>query len=342
MLISIVIAAYNVEKYVARCLNSVLNQNFNDYEIIIVNDCSTDRTLQIINEIASENDKIKVINKDKNEGLSEARNSGLSIASGKYVAFIDGDDFVEKNTYKTCCIYAESINADEVVFESTYDKKNGEQWYMSVNSSKDVYSTESEINDYFREMIGAEPKSTSDYQIGFTPWGRIYRRAVLVTNRVKFISERKYIYEDLVFALNIMPYIKKVGIVHEPFYHYCENDNSLTKKIDINRYYRIKEMYNYIKTLEIYKRISSELDIKYRFNRTMLAYIRLSIIQLCIAKRLDVVNKISKDEMCSQVIEGYPINKLPFKQRIFAYMLKHRYCKMMYLMIRLKMKGIGK
>jgi glycosyltransferase involved in cell wall biosynthesis len=333
-MLSVIVAAYNVEPYIKRCLDSLVEQTIEDYEIIVVNDQSTDGTLNVIEAFAEKYDNIRIVDKKSNEGLSEARNSGIKIAKGKYCAFVDGDDFVEKDTYQCCCELAEKMYADEVVFESVCDKKNGEQVYMPVRSSKDVYSTEEEMKLYFKEKIGAKPKNPSDYEIGFSPWGRIYRLSVLRDNNIEFISERKYIYEDLVFAMRVAKYIRRAAILHRVFYHYCENENSLTRKVDLNRYYRVKTMCQYIQHLEIYKQYESDSDFLERYHRTILGFIRWSIMQLGSVDDKEHIKMIVQDELCTRVLQKYPIHKLPIKQRIFAFLLKHRCYVLLYCMVK--------
>ena len=96
MKISVIIIAYNIEEYIERCLKSVLMQSLSEIEIIIINDGSTDNTLKIINELVINDNRVKIINK-KNSGIIEARKSGIEIASGEYILFVDGDDWLELN-----------------------------------------------------------------------------------------------------------------------------------------------------------------------------------------------------------------------------------------------------
>lgn len=109
--ISIIIPVYNSEKYIRRCLNSILNQTFQDFEIILIDDNSKDNSLKIICEIEKTyKDKIKILKNDKNIGAGASRNKGLKIASGEYITFIDSDDYIEKNTLKR--MYESCVNTD--------------------------------------------------------------------------------------------------------------------------------------------------------------------------------------------------------------------------------------
>jgi len=340
MMMSIIVAAYNVEKYIKRCLDSLIAQTLDDFEIIVVNDSSTDRTLMLVTSYMEENRNIVIIDKAINEGLSEARNSGLRLAKGKYVAFVDGDDFVEKETYQECCEFCEKYALDEAVFESTYDRSNKEKLYMQVDATRTIYSTPEERKLYFEEMVGSLPDSKSDYQIGYTPWGRIYRRNILLENGIYFVSERKLIYEDLLFALNATPHMKKIGILKKPFYHYCENISSLTTAVRPDRYDRVKQMYLYLKNTVPYRdMLFREDNVNLRFRRTMLSYIRLCIMQLAMDKRhKDKIKHILTDDFCCEVLRDYPVMKLPAKQAVFAMLLKYK----LYFGLQVILKLYGK
>lgn len=322
--VSLIVAAYNVEKYIARCLDSLTCQTLLDIEVIVVNDASTDRTLEIINQYSGRDSRIHIIDKKTNEGLSLARNTGLRQAEGEYVAFVDGDDFVEADTYGECCRLADKAGADCVVFASVYDRLDGSRMVMPLNSSKDYYGSD-EKNLYFAEMLGTQPQETSDYAIGFAPWGRIYRRETLISNNICFISERKLIYEDLMFSLNVTPHLETVCLINKPFYHYCENEGSLTKRASAERYQRVSEMYDYIKKQPKYHHIFENSDLLLRFQRTIFSYVRLCIIQLSHDDAgKEALKEILGDSMTREVIGCYPVMKLPFKKRVFAFLTKHK------------------
>lgn len=342
MLVSVVVAAYNVEKYLDRCIKSLVNQTLNnEIEIIIVNDCSEDNTLSIAKKYSYENENIIIINKEENQGLSEARNSGLALARGKYVAFVDGDDYVEINAYKSCYDYMETNNLEMAVFESTYDRTNGDKIYMKINSSQDLFRGDEVKTIYFKEMIGALPNAKTDMQIGFSPWGRMYKRSVLTENNLKFQSEREILYEDLFFALDTVGYLGSVGILHEPFYHYCENRESLTRKINPKRYDRVKNMYNYLKKNDMYyDMLFLDEETNLRFRRTMIAYIRLCIMQLSTDKQCkQCIDAVISDDVCEEVFKRYPYQKLPFKQGFFCYLIQNKFKKLVYLMTKWHMRN---
>lgn len=123
--ISVIVPVYNTGRYLERCLNSIMAQSFQEIEIIIINDCSTDDSLEIIKKYINDDKRAILINKEKNEGVSSARNTGIKIATGKYVQYIDGDDWVEKDFLKNMYEFAEKENLDIVVSDYCEDYFDG-------------------------------------------------------------------------------------------------------------------------------------------------------------------------------------------------------------------------
>lgn len=321
MKVSVVIAAYNVEKYIARCLKSIQEQTYKNIEILVVNDCSMDKTEYICSEICQHDNRIVLINKEKNEGLSEARNTGLDKATGEYITFVDGDDYIERDTIENCVRAIDKYKADEIVFGSSFDRQNGQNYLMKMTHSLDYYQGNS-MNIYLNESLGSLPHEESDRNIGITPWGRVYNKHILDSHKLRFISERKYIYEDLTFFLLSTPHINSVVIIDKPFYHYCENEGSLTQRTDLTRFYKVKDMYRYIKCTYV-DLIFKDKETQLRFERLMLSYIRLSVMQIgkC-DKSVKLIRNICNDEFTKEIVKSYPIKELPLRQRIFAWLLK--------------------
>lgn len=321
--VSIIVAAYNVENYICRCIESLVNQTYQNIEIIVVNDKSTDSTVEKCHYLQKKDKRIIIVSKSINEGLSEARNSGLQFATGEYVTFVDGDDFIEAETIGDCVKRMEATNADELVFGSQYDKRDGSIYKMPLISSSKEYAGKISMKQYFKECIGSLPAACCDRDIGFTPWGRIYKNKIIKENGLKFISERKIIYEDLMFFLTVTPYINKVAILNKAYYHYCENEYSLTKNCDSRRFNRVKSMYEYLKK-NYYNYLFKDKEINIRFKRTIISYIRLSVMQLASDDNcVKAIKLICKDSMTREILNGYPFYKLPVRQAVFVFLLKY-------------------
>ena len=225
--ISIIVPVYNIEKYLSQCIESIINQNYKNIEIILVNDGSTDKSGDICDSYSLKDNRIKVIHK-KNEGVSIARNTGLKVATGEYIAFVDGDDLVHKD------IYTKLIN---VINNSKYDLvmcRFYRSFFNEENKIEDepLEEGEYERNEVFEKlilpMIGNDFKNTGKTLIMGAIWRCLYKKEIIKKNKIEFPVIN--IAEDMLFHLNYLGYCNYVYVEKEPLYYYRYNNNSATKK----------------------------------------------------------------------------------------------------------------
>ena len=241
--VSVIIPVYNVEKYLHRCVDSVLNQTFTDFECILVDDGSPDRCPQICDEYAKKDKRIKVIHK-QNKGPSDARNAGLDIAIGNYIYFVDGDDYVELSLLERLLEEIRNSGADVIAFG--YRKE-----YEDTNLSCDVkfmpfeYKLESQ-QDYLDFICKIVLPRTVNWEVCF----KLFKTSIIRENQVKFCNKSN-IAEDLHFFLCYLLSTKKVKVIDDVLYHYTRQSNSITHSIikpRINEYVDLNEnFYNYIR-----------------------------------------------------------------------------------------------
>lgn len=236
---SFIVAVYNISKYINRCMDSLLNQTIKDYEIIVVNDGSTDDSLEKIRKYEQ---VIKIVNKE-NGGLASARNKGMEVATGEYCVFIDGDDFVKRD-------YLEIFDK-KIAKNNTLDIVMG--GYTSLNNNKEKkveYNDLLNIVQYqniYLKMIGPSSKESSFKRYTMSVWGKCYRRKFLIDNHISFKSERQYISEDLVFHTDILRFKPTISFVINVGYVYVNNDyESLTRIYKEDRILREIELHNYL------------------------------------------------------------------------------------------------
>lgn len=218
--ISVILPIYNGEKFLKRCITSIISQEYKNLELILINDGSTDETRQICEEYKSIDSRIKLINK-KNEGVSKARNSGLEIATGKYVAFIDSDDWLEKETYGNAIKKMEEKNIDILKF--SYIKEYGKvrkSYNYTINTNVVIQK-----KDYDKKVY---PYMFSTYDMSSVCM-TIFKREIL--DNIKFDSNLKY-GEDFLFTTQAI--VKSESIYVDPnfYYHYFCNNESATNKRD--------------------------------------------------------------------------------------------------------------
>jgi len=215
---SIIVPVYDVEQYLENCINSVLNQSFRNFQLILVDDGSKDSSGEICDRFAQKDSRVKVIHKP-NAGVSAARNTGIDIATGQFICFIDSDDWIESEYLQK--IVDEIYDFDILFFGSVWHYEDGCSRSLSLQNSeykKDIYTgifhlLENDIDiNYF----------------GFT-WNKVFRRDIIEQYRIRFI-ENLAISEDEVFTLNYCNHIKSLKIIDVPLYHYLWKSQGLTHK----------------------------------------------------------------------------------------------------------------
>lgn len=322
--ISVIVPVYNVERYLERCVKSILEQSLKDIEIILVDDGSPDNCPAICDRYESQYENIKVIHKE-NQGLGFARNSGMEIASGEYLAFVDSDDFVELNMYENLYTTAINENADAVISGGFIDERaDGTTFANHIMKTVDVF--DGNTRQLALEMLGSKPEFRRDYIYEPSSCKGVYKRSVICDNGIRFHSERELISEDYIFHLDLFQVTRKVVFVPECYYHYCQNGISLTRTYHENRFRRNIQFYNYI-TQRLMDLKYSSADIQYA-NRMLLARARVAVSQiskhyrLCDYQLKKEILAVCNEPKLQEVLGVYPIQKLPLKQRVFVMGMK--------------------
>lgn len=234
--ISIIVPVYNVEKYLRRCIESIIYQSLKDIEILIVNDASPDNSLKIIQEYMKKDKRIILINKEKNEGLASARNSGLKIAKGEYILHIDSDDWIEQDYFKD--IYDLAIkNKSDIVVSDFYTDYGGEK----IIYRTDQYGkTGEELNK--REVIENLGNRGSAYAV----WNKLVKREIYENNKIKFLDGISA-GDDLLVTPILFYNSNKIIKLSKAYLHYMQNPNSITKK---PKYSALADIYYSVNKLE--------------------------------------------------------------------------------------------
>lgn len=215
-MVSIIIPAYNVEKYIERCVRSAMNQTMKEIEIIVVNDGSTDKTKTIIENMALKDKRIKIINK-KNGGLSSARNTGISQAKGEYIQHLDGDDWIERETCEELYKLAKENDLDIIISDFYKDYDNGK--ILKIESFKFEENIVLDSNICLKELN----ESNTNVNI----WTKFIRRRLYIDNSIQHL-EGINLGEDLVTTPKLLAISKKIMKKKKAYYHYIFNPNSIT------------------------------------------------------------------------------------------------------------------
>lgn len=330
--ISVIVPSYNVEQYIERCLNSILEQDFDDFEIIIVDDGSTDKTGEIADNYAKKFRKVRVIHK-KNEGLGFARNTGIEKASKDYIIFIDSDDYIEKNMlsnlYKTIVKNAADVCYSDF-FRDYGDKIIKNNHLLGFGG---VYYGKSIFSKIIPWMIGGSPEDKYDDILGWGVWKALYSKRLIKTNNIKFHSEKEMISEDIIFQLDFLRYTKRVVILEDSYYHYCLNKGSLSTKFRKDR--REKNLFLYKEEIKRLALMGIEKKNKLRADRLLIASARMNIMisveDQSFTESLKSIKEYVNDSDYYSVIKNYPSKNLPYKQKIFINLLKNKMVLFTYL-----------
>lgn len=331
--VSIILPIYNVEKYLDRCMVTLLNQTLKDIEIIMVDDGSPDGCPQMCDKYAKHDTRIKVVHK-KNAGLGYARNSGLEMATGEYVAFVDSDDFVDVRMYETLYKVAEKKNSDVVYCGFIKEFAQGAFESVSECSEYTEY-TGNQVKQLIPDFIASPPYEQSEYRHDMSVWHSIYRRDIIQKNNIKFISERDYASEDIPFQIDFLSHSQKVGFIPDLLYTYCYNNGSLTKKVSIEKFEKIKALYHLLKDK------SKEYDSGgLRAKRLFIGYTRAMIrtemrSEATSKEKHGFVTRLLDDDIWEEIKQTYKLEYLPKHQRIILWTIYHRYTKLTALLCHL-------
>lgn len=240
--VSLIIPVYNVENYIERCLNSVVNQTLKDMEIIIVNDGSKDSSKEKIEKYLKKYPWIKYLEKE-NGGLSDARNYGMQYVTGEYVAFLDSDDYVESTVYEEMYDIAKREDADMVECNFIWEYPNKKR-----NDIGEIYKSKKEMIQKARVVA----------------WNKLIKREIIERTKVKFPVGLRY--EDVEFFYKLVPYLDKVSFVKKCFIHYIQRGDSIANTQNI----RTKEIFQvldnvitYYKENGFYNEYREELEYIY-------------------------------------------------------------------------------
>lgn len=334
--VSIIIPIYNVEKYLSRCMDSLMNQTLKEIEIILVDDGSPDSCPIRCDEFADQDARIKVIHK-LNGGLGFARNSGLEIATGEFVAFVDSDDYVALNMYETLYNQAKEYNLDTLYCGyNKVDNKNNIHPVSEVASLK-ILASPKEIQNFLLDMIGTEPNYPVDRKYQMSVWHAIYSRNFIENNAIRFFSEKEFISEDIIFHIDYLQKVSKIGIIPDPMYYYCDNINSTS----LSTSFRIDRFERYV---VLYKEIGSRLlltEADNRAKRMLIGYTRtllflLNDYKMTFVQKNNIISSISSNGIWDNFNMQYDYKKLPFYQKIIFILIKKRYNKLLLILVNIK------
>lgn len=303
-LISVIVPVYNVEKYLEKCVNSIIKQSYKNLEIILVDDGSTDNSGKICDEFALKDNRIKVIHKE-NGGLSSARNKALEIAKGEYIGFVDSDDYISEDMYETLYKVIKGNEAD-ISIVSFYEEYNGKIIGVRDTGNLEVLTKLEAINELL-----------IDTKIQSYAWNKLFKRELF--SELEFPTGKNF--EDIATTLLLFEKASKVVLLETPKYHYLRRDDSIvgvrnTKtysdylEVIYDKYFYLKGKY---KETEIYNQYNYVINMIWVY--TIIATFGLDEISEQYNKNYKVLEDIIKES------EKEIIEKLDYYNKAVLYMI---------------------
>ncbi|ABC76300.1 glycosyltransferase family 2 protein [Syntrophus aciditrophicus] len=285
--VSIVVPVYNVEKYLRRCLNSLIVQTYDDLEIIIVNDCSPDDSERIIQEYQMQDPRIRYLKNDVNLGLGKSRDCGISAATGKYIMFVDSDDFIHHTTIEHCVEWMEKYDSDIVEFKFVYYREG------------DVIDLDRQKPEYKIEYIAVDNRETDltciNEKIDGVCWNKLLKTELIKKLGLKFYAR---FYEDSPFTRAYVMNIKRAVIVSLPLYYYSINPSSITHTTDVHKV--IAAVDCSCKALDSFFKFNAPLPIREKYLNSARKSILKLLLTIPTDQRIKVCSYIErKNEMLS-------------------------------------------
>lgn len=266
--VSIIVPIYNVDKYLDRCIESILNQTFNDFELILVNDGSKDKCKEIINFYFKKDDRIRIINKE-NGGVSSARNAGINIAEGDFIGFVDPDDYLELDAIEYIYKLAVSNNSNIVAYRMNTYKSDTLISNMPINENIEIYSRDKAII-----------KQLNDAYFLYSVCNKLFSKRMF--DNTRFSEDIRYA-EDALFNYEMLLKTDKIVISNLRKYNYVINDEGIVSNINHKR----------LDILDAQKRIYEILRDEYPKNSK-------EILKQYITSSIGILIDVSKENYCKE------------------------------------------
>jgi glycosyltransferase involved in cell wall biosynthesis len=279
--VSVVVIAYNIECYIKKCLESIINQTFKDLEIIVVNDGSTDHTINEIKNVAAQDSRILIIDKN-NGGAMEARKTGFTASKGEFILFVDGDDWIHEETIEMLLINAIENESDIVLYN----------YYLVCNDNL------TPSKSYTDQLLITTDNLKSSLLCYISPnlWTKFLKRSFLIVHDIDFPGNISYA-EDLATGINIFMCNPKISILDKHLYFYFQREDSITKSLD-QRVFDIPRAVNYIRG----NLINKGLFEKYKEEFDYLAYTHIFYNKIICTNHYNEIHKKINDEWKCQKI----------------------------------------
>lgn len=340
-LISVIIPVYNVEQYLSQCLDSIIEQTYQNLELVCVNDGSPDRSSDILEKYAAKDERILVITQE-NKGLSGARNTGIRHAHGKFIMFVDSDDWIEPETCEAAVSAALKYDADLVMWSYAREYENSSKEKYMFWEDETVFEeaeVKSKLHRRLCGLYGEELKHPEYANSIETAWGKLYLAERIVENHVEFVDTKEIGTEDALFNLYVLGYIERAVYLRRCYNHYRKtNQGSLTKTYNEKLFERWQRLFDYM------RQYIQENNLPVVYGMALDNRIALSLLGLGLnivgsnygmKKKITLLRDILTNDRYEVAYKKLDFSFFPIHWRVFFTCAKHRLAYVVYLLLQI-------
>ena len=319
--LSIIVPVYNVRLYLDKCIESILAQTFTDFELVLVDDGSTDGSAEICDSYVERDSRIRVIHKE-NEGVVSARKAGIAAARGKYAGYVDGDDWIEKDMYEKMVHYMEQFDCDLVMCDIVHERKSLP--LSSGGTSTDIENGYYDSEKLRKKILPNMIYAGEFYKFGIYPviWNKLYKREKLIRHQSE-VDDKIKTGED---AAVVYPYLlgseSMYFIKDMPFYHYRHPETSMTAAYDGMYFERFKALYDFFSSSQLASSpYAKQLDYYYAYLvKTTISNELKAESEIPFGERIENIKKICAFAAEKGFLDGLDISAL--HHRLYFWLIR--------------------
>lgn len=330
-LVTVVIPVYNVETYLDRCVQSVVNQTYKNLEIILVDDGSPDACPSMCDAWAQKDKRIKVIHK-KNEGLGYARNTGIENATGEFICFFDSDDYVAPTTVEECWRVITEIQADIVSFGNTDITNDGKVIGERIPSPpKDVFSGPEIKEKLIPRLVSHNAATGENWNLLLSACFSLISMQLIRRTGWRFVSEKEIISEDFYSMFELYQFVEKAAFIRKAFYFYGVNPQSLSRSYHKDRYLRTRKFA--ISMMEQSNKYSCEVKTEITTMYLGLVMGVLKQIVACkenYAEKKRLMQEVILDTVLQEALSGYNYSGEAYTKKALFWAMRKKYIGICY------------
>lgn len=339
-LVTIVVPVYNTEKYLNRCISSLVNQSYQNIEILLVDDGSTDKSGEICDAWGAKDSRVYVIHKE-NEGAGIARNLGIEKAKGEYICFFDSDDYISKRTIEEAYERAYKNRAEIIILGRYLVKKGKRTIPVAIHTNKDTYSGKEVCRTFLPDLIGPDIENGIFTGLAIGPWV-VYSAELLARTGWRFESERKVFSEDIYSQVGLYQEVQTVSIVRTPVYYYCSRPESLSWSVNRYSMRALNGFYDQMDKLTTKCGYQKEVKkrLAYPYFSMVIAYLKIIVKSniVCKGKEKKEFRAVIRDRKLQDILSKTNFHREKPARKIMLQMMKKKWWKICWLMVWVNIK----